>query len=92
MANLILKSTRFGKSVFAGNKFKPGEKIMKFGGKIFAYNQLPKPYDSVEDHYLQIGKKSYIGPSGSFDDFINHSCNPNTGLKIKGKGTIICVI
>ncbi len=92
MSDLILKNTKFGNGVFAGRDFNCGEKVMKFGGKIFTFGQLPKPYESVQDHYIQISKKLYMGPSGSFDDFFNHSCNPNSGLKIKGKSVLLVAI
>ncbi len=33
--------------------------------------------------YVQIGRKSYLHISGN-GDYLNHSCNPNAGLVIKG--------
>ena len=50
------------------------------------------PYDEVEDHYVQIDRNLYMGPSGGADDFFNHSCNPNAGLKIKGRDVFIVAI
>jgi hypothetical protein len=38
----------------------------------------------VADHYVQIGPDRYLGPSGGADDYVNHSCDPNSGLKIRG--------
>lgn len=86
MADLILKKSRNeGKGVFANKNFKKGDKIMDFKGKYFTYEQLPAPYNKVLDHYVQIGKNLLLGPSNDLDDYINHSCNPNSGLKIKNK-------
>ena len=53
---------------------------------------MPIQYDEVEDHYVQIDKNLYMGPSGGVDDFFNHSCNPNSGLKIEGKRVILVAI
>ncbi len=33
-----------------------------------------------------------MGPSGWIDDFVNHSCNPNAGLKIENrKATLVSI-
>ena len=85
MENLILRQSKKGKAVFANKNFKKGEKLIGFKGKLFTYSQLPAPYSKADDHYVQIGKNLYMGPSGKLDDFINHSCNPNSGLKIQSK-------
>lgn len=79
---LSIKLSRNGKGVFAQNNFSMGEIVMRFRGRVYNRSELPNPYDVVEDHYVQIGENSYLGPSGGIDDFVNHSCNPNCGLKI----------
>ena len=84
MADIVLRKVKFGKSVFANRKFLKGEKILEFHGKIFNFDQLPKPYESVFDHYMQISQTLYMGPSGGFDDYINHSCDPNGGIRADG--------
>jgi SET domain-containing protein len=87
-----LGESNLGKAVFANTDFKQGEEIIEFKGKLFTYEELPVPYDDVEDHYVQIDKNLYMGPSGKIDDFLNHSCNPNSGIKIKGKRVILMAI
>ncbi len=89
MDTLILGQSKNGKAVFANADFKKGEGIIEFKGKLFTYKQLPTPYDEVDDYYVQIDKNLYMGPSGNLDDFFNHSCNPNSGLKIEGKRVIL---
>ncbi len=86
------KDSETGKGVFASENIKNGEKIMKFVGKILTTKQLPTPYDEVEDHYVQIGKDLYMGPSGKLDDLFNHSCDPNSGLKINGRNVVLVAI
>ena len=93
MNNLIFgKSNISGKGIFANKSFKEGEEIIEFKGELFTYANLPTPYDKVDDHYVQIDKDLYMGPSGYFDDFINHSCDPNSGLKINAKKAILIAI
>ncbi len=71
-----------GKKVLALKDIEERSKIMSFSGPILKGEELPNPYSSVEDHYVQIGENLYMGPSGKEDDFINHSCNPNAALII----------
>lgn len=90
--NLILRRSKNGKGVFANKNFKKGGKIMDFHGKLLTYEQFPAHYTKMEDHCVQIGKNLYIGPSGKIDDFFNHSCNPNSGIKINGKNAVLIAI
>jgi hypothetical protein len=89
---LVVKNTQNGKGVFADKDFDKGEIILEFRGKFFTYEELPTPYNEVEDHYVQIDKNLYMGPSGNIDDFFNHSCVPNTGLKIDGKKVFLIAV
>jgi hypothetical protein len=54
--------------------------ILEFGGNIFT---------TGESHYLQIGTKLFLGPSGGIDDHIRHSCNPNCSVQVLGKRAIL---
>ncbi len=92
MDSLILKKTRNGKGVFANKNFKKYEQIIQFHGKLLTYEQFPAHYTKMEDYCVQIGKNLYMGPSGRIDDFINHSCNPNSGPKINGKNAFLMAI
>ncbi len=89
MQELVLRQTKKGKGVFAGRDFTKGEEILEFHGKLIALSELPKPYNMDDDHYVQIDPNLYMGPSGGLDDFFNHSCEPNSWLKITGKKAIL---
>jgi SET domain-containing protein len=76
----VVKKTKNGRGVFANRNFLKGETILTFGGEILDWNEID--FNSYEDkHCLQIGEKTYLGPSGNLDDFVNHSCAPNSGVK-----------
>ncbi len=77
---LELQDCTYGKGVFAVEPIRAGEDILHFGGPVLRSEELPKPYASEIDHYLQIEQDVFLGPSGDLDDFINHSCEPNAGL------------
>lgn len=89
---LVVKKARYGKGVFAGQAFGPGDFLVEFKGKIFKRSSIPEPYSCVEDHFVQISKDCYMGPSGEMDDYINHSCDPNSGLVIRGKRVYLFAI
>ena len=91
MSNLILAPSRNGKGVFANKYFKKGELIIRIKGPIL--NEDDIEFDSYEDeHSIQIGEETYLGPSGKKDDFINHSCNPNSGVKLTKKDFFLIAI
>jgi SET domain-containing protein len=90
--NFYLKDSLGGKGVFTNKKFKAGDFVLEFGGQLYQLEELPKPYNDVDDHYMQIDETLYLGPSGSFDDFINHSCDPNCGVKmVDGKVNLFSI-
>jgi hypothetical protein len=65
-----------GRGVFAGQAFDPGAEVLEFLGdvrKVQTFNDLT--------HALQIGEDTFLGPSGGVDDYVNHSCEPNTGIR-----------
>ena len=91
-SSLFIKDTEVGKGVFTNKDFKIGETVFEFQGGLFTSEELPNPYSEVEGHYVQIDKNLYMGPSGGMDDFFNHSCDPNTGLKIIDNMVFLIVI
>jgi len=83
---MILGRSKVGKAVFAGRDFVKGEMIIEFTGPLLKKKDLPKRLKPEDDRYVQISKDEFMGASDDFDDYINHSCDPNSGLKeIKGK-------
>src|SRR3989338_1059759 len=90
--DLIIVRSKSGKGISANRNFKKNEKIIEFHGKLYKGKQLSFSYDEVDDHYVQIGEELYMGPSGGLDDFLNHSCSPNSGLKVAGRKVFLIAI
>ena len=84
--------THVGEAVFAARSFKSGEVVTKFKGPRIHESKVPKQYVGKNDRYMQIERDYYLGPSGGVDDIINHSCNPNTGLKFTPTGILLVAI
>lgn len=70
-----------GRGVFASSPIAVNSLVIEFGGEYLTLESE----EEDEDHMLQIDHSLYLGPSGGVDDYINHSCEPNTVLKIIGK-------
>ncbi len=73
------------KGTFATKLIKKGELIAIFGGKVMdfpTWDKLPKELNEVS---IQIHDDFLIGPNNIKDlgtgDYINHSCEPNSGIK-----------
>jgi SET domain-containing protein len=65
-----------GTGVFARRAFAAGAEVLEFLGDrkdVSAFADLT--------HALQIGPTTYLSPSGQVDDYVNHSCDPNTGVR-----------
>ena len=77
MAGMITvrESPQHGRGVFADTFIAMGTPLLTFRGPLLARAQL-----DPGDYHLQIGEDLYLGPSGEADDFVNHSCEPNTGF------------
>lgn len=90
--NFILGKNHLGKAVFAGRIFKKGDVVVKFEGEIINQKDVPKKLKGEYDRYVQIGSDIYLGPSNEIDDFINHSCKPNTGLSFSPAGIFLVAI
>lgn len=71
------------KGVFANTPYSSGTFIMSFHGTVFKQNSMPQ-WD-VAGKSMQIGNGLYLGPSGKYDDFVQHSCNPNCGVLTEEK-------
>lgn len=82
------QSSIHGKGVFAKKNFKKGEVVFIFKGEI--YNRVNKNKNDTYSNPNSIGfdKNKWIDPVGEFQ-YINHSCNPNMG--IKGKVTFVAL-
>jgi SET domain-containing protein len=89
---LIMKKTPYGKAVFANRNFKEGEFIIEFLGKVYSMAEYKKKLNPKNNHYLQISSSKYLGPTRTPDNYINHSCNPNTGIKIFGRSVLLFAI
>lgn len=92
----LAESPGRGLGVFAARGFSLGDIVMKdFDGDyydhVLSYEELRE--NNIDLRYpLQVGLDLFRVPSGAIDDFTNHSCEPNTGIRLYARGSIIIAI
>lgn len=72
----VRQSGQHGNGVFAADSIREGEPIIVFSGPVLHRSEV-----DFNGYHLQIGQTLYLGPSGIVDDYINHSCQPNSGFR-----------
>lgn len=92
----VADTGRCGLGIFAAKPFKKNEAIIvdldgDYYEQICSYAELEQLGVSL-DITLQVGFDAYKLPTGSLEDFTNHSCDPNTGIKLVPKGTIVIAL
>ncbi|MCX7632005.1 MAG: SET domain-containing protein [Turneriella sp.] len=82
-AALEVRTTRFGKGVFARRAFSAHERVLEFRGRRYSRTQYLAKLNPHKCHFMQIGEDVFLGPSRTPDNFVNHCCRPNCGLIIQ---------
>jgi hypothetical protein len=77
--SLIVRAGLHGRGVFTDAAIPAGALLLAFTGPLLRYAET-----TPETLALQIGPDLYLGGSGGADDYVNHSCAPNSGLVIRG--------
>jgi uncharacterized protein len=72
-----------GYGVFTSETIKKGELLMVWGGEIVTEEQLADLPVERTTHGVEVDEGIYLLPLsvGDTADYINHSCNPNAGLR-----------
>lgn len=92
-ANLFaVGETHLGKAVYAAQGFAEGEAIIRFTGRRFRADQVPSLMRGSSDRFVQVTPQHFMGPSGKIDDLINHSCDPNAGLRFAGGSVTLVAV
>lgn len=77
---VIVKQAKFGKGLFADEAIKKDEIIAEFDGQIYEDQKYDGTNNEIEDHIVQFTKDKWRDSNGNAR-FINHSCEPNCGVK-----------
>ena len=88
----LLGRNHVGKAVYAGQMFREGQELIRFKGPIHTRDELPVSLHDASDRYVQIGAHTFMGPSDGVDDLVNHSCDPNAGLRFTEQGPVLVAL
>lgn len=79
-SGLYLRQTKkFGKAVYTNKTIKKGELVAEFDG-IFYDDDFEEWTRDLQNHTIQCGKDRWRDSKG-LARYINHSCDPNCGIK-----------
>jgi SET domain-containing protein len=87
-----LRPNHLGQGVYTTKSIAKGELVLKFSGELYHESQIPSVYYGSEDRFMQVDVGFFLGPSGGLDDFTNHSCLPNTGVRFVGREVLLVAI
>lgn len=83
--DLFVKETKNGKGTFAAAGIRKNTVIMVFGGYVMTRQSEEMLPERIRDIAITIERNLVIGPIKSSQlsdaDYVNHSCNPNCGIK-----------
>lgn len=82
--NLIVKKNKIQEGLYSNIIIPPKKPIICLTGKTFTKSAIKN-----KDEVIQIGPNLYLGPSGSIDDKINHSCHPTAFINVIGNKAIL---
>jgi hypothetical protein len=73
-----------GFAVFALQPLEKDEIICAWAGRVVSYEQMAALSPAEKSHTIQVDEGLYLAPlsvDGEPADYINHSCNPNAGIR-----------
>lgn len=85
-------TNHLGKAVFAARALRAGDFILQIKGDLIPSYEMPQTYHGARDRYMQVDSNLFIGPSGGADDLVNHSCDPNAGIRFTPHGMLLVAL
>lgn len=80
-STLVLLASEKGQGVHTLEELDAGSRILDFSGPLVGRDYVQKVFERRgHDGFLQVAESLYMGVSGGFDDYVNHSCEPNCGI------------
>lgn len=89
---LTMKVTNKGKSIFANRNFDVHSFIIEFRGKLYSKEEYKLRLNPCNNHFLQVDDNLFLGPTRTPDNYINHSCCPNSGIRIVGNSVLLFAV
>lgn len=86
-----------GIGVFTARPFRTGDIVVQdldgdYYDTIYTHEQLQQLGYNLVQHALQIDSNKYLLANGNIDDFMNHSCQPSTGIRLVDQGYLVIAL
>ena len=89
---LEVKQSLNGQGIFALKKFLKDEVVFEVKGELITCDEDDEMDERIRDNSLRFDEDCYLSPEGEMGDYLNHSCEPNTGvIKRSNKLFIIAI-
>ncbi len=92
MNHVEIKKSRNGLGVFAKTDFFPGDEVFEVRGTFMSCDEEDDVDEKTRANTFRFDRKKYISPSGEIGDFLNHSCDPNSGVVKKNNKLFVTAV
>ena len=75
-----VKQSMIGQGVFALKDFSQEEIIFEVKGELITCNEDDDIDERIRNNTFRFDEEYYLSPEGEMGDFLNHSCEPNSGV------------
>jgi hypothetical protein len=81
LPDVAVRRARIGRGLFATRPIRRGRDIMRIDGRIVPADLLWDRGGTFADNCYRFGPETYLDPGDSPGRFVNHSCDPNAGVR-----------
>lgn len=81
VVTVIVAPTRNGLGLLAAKPLRPNQTIIKIVGRVVDAGVLWDTGGTFADNCFRFGPETYLDPGDGFGRFLNHSCEPNAGIR-----------
>jgi hypothetical protein len=67
--------------LFAAHAYRPNQTIIKIAGRVVDAAILWDRGGTFADNCFRFGPETYLDPGDAFGRYLNHSCEPNAGIR-----------
>ena len=78
------------KGIFVKKDFLAGELLFKINGKLISCDEEDELDEETRSNTYRYDEEKYLSPKDEIGDFLNHSCEPNSGV-IKKKDSLFLI-
>ena len=78
---IVVGRARNGRGVFAATTLRTRQTIARINGRLVSPDVLWDVGGTFTDNCFRFGPETYLAPTDEAGQYLNHSCDPNAGIK-----------